>query len=201
MLNPAPFTAAVLNRILDLLAPIFLSVVAGNAEAARSAASALLASYEPRTNRELRFAALAIAFSFGALDALSRSIDAELTVNQVLRLRGNANALNRAAHQNEIRLDKRTAQPEAVAPDEAAALPASSGIEDLMEFVRPAAPAPAMSRQQRRFAERQEEKRQQREQEAARLEQRAAKRLAEKAEAARLAGSLTRPEAASAATM
>jgi hypothetical protein len=200
MLNAAPFTAAVLDRILDLLAPIFLSAVAGDTQAARNAASALLASYEPRTNRELRFAALAIAFSFGALDALSRSIDAELTVNQVLRLRGNANALNRAAHQNETRLDNRT--PEADAPDEPAALPASSEIEDLMEFVRPSAPAPVLSRQQRRFAERQDEKRLQREQEAARLEQRVAKRLAEKAAtAARLAGPEIPPQAATGAPM
>ncbi len=199
MLNTAPFTAAVLDRILDLLAPIFLSVVGGDTRAACDAASALLASYEPRTDRELRFAALAIAFSFGALDALSRSLDAELTDNQVLRLRGNANALNRAAHQNETRLDKRTPQPEADAPEEPAALPASSGIEDLTAFLRPtaaAAPAPALSRQQRRFADRQEEKRRQREQEAARLEQRAAKRLAGRAEAAR-----TRPEAGSAAAI
>lgn len=72
MLNPAAFTAAVLDRILALLAPLFLSAVGGDAAAARDAANALLASYEPRTNRELRFAALAIAFSFGALDALSR---------------------------------------------------------------------------------------------------------------------------------
>jgi hypothetical protein len=194
-------TATVFEKIIAFLAPLFLDTAAGDIVAARQAASASLAAYGTLNDRQARLAALSIAFSFGALDALSRAADRDLPISHVIRLRGNANALNRAAHQNEIRLDKRTAQPEAVAPDEAAALPASSGIEDLMEFVRPAAPAPAMSRQQRRFAERQEEKRQQREQEAARLEQRAAKRLAEKAEAARLAGSLTRPEAASAATM
>ena len=184
MLNPAAFTAAVLDRILALLAPLFLSAVGGDAAAARDAANALLASYEPRTNRELRFAALAIAFSFGALDALSRSADPALTLNQVLRLRGNANALNRAAQQNETRLDKRSQQPEAAAPEESPDLPASSEIEDLVAFVRPAAAAPMLSRQQRRFLERQAEKQHQREQEKARLEERVARRLAEKAEAA-----------------
>jgi hypothetical protein len=184
MLNPATFTAAVLERILALLAPLFLSAAGGNAEAARNAASALLASYEPRTNRELRFAALAIAFSLGALDALSRSADPELTLNQVLRLRGNANALNRAAQQNETLLEKRSALPEAAAAEGQSALPVSGEIEDLVNFVRPAAAAPVLSRQQRRFLERKEEKQRQREQEAARLDERVAKRLAEKAEAA-----------------
>lgn len=194
MLNPAAFTAAVLDRILALLAPLFLSAVGGDAAAARDAANALLASYEPRTNRELRFAALAIAFSFGALDALSRSADPALTLNQVLRLRGNANALNRAAQQNETRLDKRSPQPETAAPEETPDLPASSEIEDLVAFVRPAAAAPMLSRQQRRFLERQEEKQHQREQEKARLEERVARRLAEKAEAAaRLSASMIAP--------
>nr|WP_294524029.1 hypothetical protein [uncultured Rhodopila sp.] len=182
MLNPTAFTAAVLDRILALLAPLFLAATGGDAEAARSAAGALLASYEPRTNRELRFAALAIAFSFGALDALSRSADSALTLNQVLRLRGNANALNRAAQQNESRLEKRSPQPEADAAE--AELPASSDIEDLVNFVRPPAASPALSRQQRRFLERKEEKQRQREQETARLEERVARRMAEKAEAA-----------------
>lgn len=184
MLNPATFTAAVLDRILALLAPLFLAAVGGNAAAARDAANALLASYEPRTNRDLRFAALAIAFSFGALDALSRSADPDLTLNQVLRLRGNANALNRAAQQHETRLDKRAQQPEVAVPEEIPDLPASGEIGDLVAFVRPAAAAPGLSRQQRRFLERQEEKQHQREQEKARLEERVARRLAEKAEAA-----------------
>jgi hypothetical protein len=193
MLNPV--TAPVLERILTLLAPLFLSAAGGSVEAARNAASALLASYEPRTNRELRFAALAIAFSFGALDALSRSADPELTLNQVLRLRGNANALNRAAQQNETRLEKRSPQPEEAAVEAFSALPASSEIEDLVALVRPTAAAPAVSRQQRRFLERREEKQRQREQEAARLDERVAKRLAEKAEAAARLSASPEPQA------
>jgi hypothetical protein len=205
MLNPATYTAAVLDRIFALLAPLFLSATGGDAEAARNAASALLASYEPRTNRELRFAALAIAFSFGALDALSRSADPELTLNQVLRLRGNANALNRAAQQNETRLEKRSQQPETAAAEEPADLPAGSEIEDLVNFIRPPAAAPVLSRQQRRFLERKEEKQRQREQESARLEARVARRLAEKAEAAARQSAVPvmpgQPEAAIAAAL
>ncbi len=186
MLNTTSISTPVLDRILALLAPLFLSVVGGDVDAARAAARDLLASYGPRTNRDLRLAALTIAFSFGALDALSRSADAELTLNQVLRLRGNANALNRAAEQNETRLEKHSRQHAAAVSEEPADLPASSETGDLVAFARANRSAPELSRQQRRFNERREEKQRRREQEAARLEERAARRMAEKAAAAGL---------------
>jgi hypothetical protein len=104
-------TDAVLDKILGFLAPLFADVVAGDTAAARTAAQSTLASYGARNDRELRFAALSIAFSFGALDALSRAADRELPPNQVLRLRGNANALNRAGLQNEAWLEKAQRQP------------------------------------------------------------------------------------------
>jgi len=40
------------------------------------------------------------------LDALSRAADHDLPRNEALRLRGNANALNRAAQQSENRSEK-----------------------------------------------------------------------------------------------
>ncbi|MFL5283494.1 MAG: hypothetical protein ACJ8AW_21490 [Rhodopila sp.] len=206
MFNAASFTPAVLDRILALLATLFLPSTAGNLEAARSAAAALLASYDVRTGRQLRLAALAIAFSFGALDSLSRAAAPELPANQVLRLRGNANALNRAAQQNEAKLEKLIGQPEAAPEaavfDEPLDLPASSEPPDLLAFLHTASATPVLSRQQRRLAERQAEKQREREQKAARLEERVARRLAEK-EAARLAATpvpLHQPEAAFART-
>jgi hypothetical protein len=199
-------TTAVLDKILGFLAPLFIDIVAGDSAAARDAAQSMLASYGARNDRELRFAALSIAFSFGALDALSRAADRDLPLNQVLRLRGNANALNRAAQQNETRLEKAQRQPadetmevphspapalpdperrvpDLLDPD----LPTSNATQDLVDFVRAtwkaekaaagvAQPAVPMSRQQRRLAERQAEKQRQREQEQARLAQRAAQR-------------------------
>jgi hypothetical protein len=98
-------TAAVLDKILGLLAPLFRDVAADD-DAAREAARATLNSYAAGDDRELRFAALSIAFSFGALDALSRAADLDLPPSQVLRLRSNANVLNRATQQNEARLEK-----------------------------------------------------------------------------------------------
>lgn len=193
MLHAALFTAAALDKTLAFLAPLFLDKPEGDIAAARQAASATLADYAIRTNRELRLAALIIAFSFGALDALSRAVDPALAVNQTLRLRGNANALSRAAHQNETRLLalQRGAPAgetlrEADAPIEA--LPASIAIRDLVAFTRPA-PGPAiasetpvaplvapLSRPQRRAAERQAEKLRQRQKEENRLAHRAAQR-------------------------
>ena len=202
MLNAVSLTPAVLDRILAFLATLFLPSTAGDVAAARSGAAALLASYDVRTDRQLRLAALAIAFSFGALDSLSRAAEPDLPANQVLRLRGNANALNRAAHQNEAKLEKLAGQPEAAQPDEPQDLPASSDTPDLLAFLRTATASPSLSRQQRRFAERQAEKQRQRELEAARLEERVARRLAEK-EAARLTAApvpLHQPEAAFAQT-
>jgi hypothetical protein len=177
-------TAVILEKILAFLAPLFLDV-AGDIGAARETARVLLESYDLRTNRELRHAALAIAFSFGALDALSRSAGSDLTVNQVLRLRGNANALNRAALQNEQALEALREQPpetpskappeappEADEPAEADALdlPASLEPAELAKFARTQL---ALSRQQRHALERQAEKAQRRQQKQARLAQRA----------------------------
>jgi hypothetical protein len=152
MSQPATITAAIFDKILAFLAPLFLVAATGDIGAAQEAASAMLGSYNPRTNRELRFAALSIAFAFGALETLSKAADPELALNQVLRLRGNANALNRSAQQNEVRLEKLQKQPPVVIetiateatsdetadalPASAAALPASSAAADLLTFAR-----------------------------------------------------------------
>jgi beta-phosphoglucomutase-like phosphatase (HAD superfamily) len=112
----------------------------------------------------------------------------------VIRLRGNANALNRAVQQNENRLEKLLKQsaPEEATTDET--LPASTGIADLLAFARSGgmamgsvAAVASMSRQQRRAAERQAEKaRTREEEEKVRLAQRAAARMAAHGEDMRL---------------
>jgi hypothetical protein len=170
-------TAVILEKILAFLAPLFLDPASGDTAAARETARALLAEHNPRTDRELRRAALIIAFDFGALDALSRSIANDLSLNQVLRLRGNANALNRAALQNQKALEA-LQQLEAEPADAEADLPASLEPADLARFAHADAPP---SRQQRRLADRQAEKARQREQEQARRAQRAAQLAARRA--------------------
>jgi hypothetical protein len=193
MLHVALFTAAALDKTLAFLAPLFLDTPAADIAAARQAASATLAGYAVRSDRELRLAALIIAFSFGALDALSRAINPVLSMNQMLRLHGNANALNRAAHLNETRLlalqRQSAGEPLSEADPPIEVLPASIATQDLVAFTRPApkaAPAIASaspaaplsappSRQQRRAAERQAEKLRRSQEEKARRAQRVAR--------------------------
>ena len=103
---PAAITTAAMNRILAFLVPLFRLDDGCDNQAARAACIELPASYGPRTNKELRFAALTVAFSFGALDFLGKAAAPDLSVNQVLRLRGNANALHRAAHKSQEALDR-----------------------------------------------------------------------------------------------
>lgn len=196
---PVSITASVLERILGFLTPLFRDSDLDDAGAAREAARDVLSSYGARTNRELRIAALCIAFGYGALDALSRAAAPELPLNQVMRLRGNANALNRAAQQNESRLEKLQKQPpveineaEPVTADgPVETLPATSATADLLAYARskfksminvgtPAVPVAAapLSRQQRRDGERKAEKAQKQKEGEARRVERAMQRMA-----------------------
>jgi hypothetical protein len=170
-------TAAFLDKILGFLAQFFLAGGSDDIAAARAIASEMLASYGARTNKEIRLAALNIAFSFGALDSLGRSAAPDLPVNQVLRLRGNANALHRAAYKSQDALDRlQSVEAEPIAEQPEPDLPASAATADLVAFSRPA----PLSRQQRRAAERQAEKLRLRQQEEARRAERAARLSAQR---------------------
>lgn len=155
-------TQTVFDRVMAFLAKIFLPTCAYDPERARDAALEALAEYDPRTNRELRLAALALAFSLGALDALSRAADEELSVNQVLRLRSSANALHRSASHAEQALAEEREAPEDAQPgktpveDAEAPLPATTEPAEMAAFARA---TPPLSRQQRRKREREAEKR------------------------------------------
>lgn len=173
MPRPAAITTTALQKILGFLAPLFMIGSPGDLASATQAAIQMLASYGARTDKELRLAALTIAFSFGALDSLSRAVAADLTVNQLLRLRGNANSLHRAAQKSQEALDElQQADAEPPLEDPAEDLPVSVETPDLIAFTRPV----QISRQQRRAAERQAEKIRLRQQEEARRAERAASR-------------------------
>ena len=159
------------TKIVAFLAPLCLDTCCGVIAAARATAMTVLASYDARNDHELRLAALVLAFSRGALDALAQAVNPELAENQVLRLRGNANALNRTALQNQKVLDDLQGDWLAPLDEPVADLPVSSATSDLVSLAR-SAPAP-LSRQQRRAAERQAEKARQCQEAAARLVQRA----------------------------
>jgi len=88
-----------LNAIITLLMPLFIAQ-SGDPLGARLAIIETLAAYGAQTRAELLNAAQVIAFSLSALDNLGRAMAPELSVSLCLRLRGGANALNRAARQN-----------------------------------------------------------------------------------------------------
>jgi hypothetical protein len=162
-------TRTVFDRVIAFLAKIFLPTCEYDPQRARDAALEALAEYDPRTNRELRLAALALAFSLGALDALSRAADDELSVNQVLRLRSSANALHRSASHAEQALAEEREAPEETG-QEAVEIPLPDSTEpaDMAAFART---TPPLSRQQRRQRERDAEKRRLRQEAQARKAQ------------------------------
>jgi len=106
MTRPAAITPAFLDRILALLAPLFLAAAEGAMDAAREAAWSALASHHPRTDNELRLAAMVVAFGFAALDTLGRAMDGALSLDEVMDLRDTATALSAAGHQSQTMLDR-----------------------------------------------------------------------------------------------
>ncbi len=122
--KPTPQTAApqtpdlLFDLIIALLAPIFLGVTAGDVALARLAARETVNAYRAQNQAALIAVAQIIAFGLAALGSLSLSMADDLSLSMTLRLRGNANALNRAAEQNRKALTgARRHSPEPPAPE------------------------------------------------------------------------------------
>jgi hypothetical protein len=181
---PSQLFTVMFEKCATFLAAFFLEQAGGDAALARQHAATVLRNEQPRTADEVRLITLTLAFDFGALDALGQAASAELSINQKLRLRGNAVALGKASTQHHQALDRLRDPRQDAAPEETAsseALPTSKAPADLISFAR-ANPAP-MSRQQRREAERRAEKARRSQENAARLAERAT-RMAEPRHAA-----------------
>ena len=103
---------ALMALIVSLLAPIFLGVTAGDPNLARLAAWETIAAYQARNQADLIAIAQIIAYGLAALGSLSLSMDDNISVTMALRLRGNANALNRSAEQNRRALAKTETAPQ-----------------------------------------------------------------------------------------
>jgi hypothetical protein len=166
-MSPFPSIApAFLEEMVAYLLHLFVRGAGGDEAAARHAVLSTLAAHNVANEDEMRLAAGIISFSFAALEALARSMDPDLPLKEVLRLRGNANAAHRSGHQCQRTLDKlrqerrhgadvTQAQPQADAP--------------------PATPV-ILSRQQRRDQERKTAKALRQQADRARLETRMATR-------------------------
>src|SRR4051794_8832388 len=90
-----------LNPVIILLPPLFLSGTDGDLGLARAAAYGTVAAYRAHNHASLLVAVRVIAFSLAALDSLGLSMRDDLSIPLILRLRANANALNRSAERAE----------------------------------------------------------------------------------------------------
>jgi hypothetical protein len=106
-----PFHPAdiLLNLIVTLLAPMFLCASDGDIRFARMAAIETINGYRAQNHAGLIAVAQIVAFGLAALGSLSLSMADDLSVSMTLRLRGNANALNRSAEQNRCALTRNCA--------------------------------------------------------------------------------------------
>jgi hypothetical protein len=89
-----------MNLIAALLAPMFLCVTGGDVTLARMAALETVNAYRARDLSDLIAIAQIIAYGLASLSSLSQSMEDDIPLSMTLRLRGNANALNRSAEQN-----------------------------------------------------------------------------------------------------
>jgi hypothetical protein len=102
--------------IVTLLAPMFLGVSAGDISLARLAALETVSAYQARNQADLIAIAQIIAYGLAALGSLSLSMDDNISIPMALRLRGNANALDRSAEHNRRALAQ--TRPDAPAPQQ-----------------------------------------------------------------------------------
>jgi hypothetical protein len=106
----APSTAAsdtnLVNLVLALLTPMFLWATAGDIRLAHAAAAEALNEFRIANRLSLFTAAKIIAFDIATLSSLSLSMYEDVSVSRVLRLRGNANGLDRSAERNRRRLEQ-----------------------------------------------------------------------------------------------
>jgi hypothetical protein len=89
-----------MSFIVSTLAPIFLGVTGGDAVLARMAAAETIDDYRARNHVDLIAVAQIITNGLAALGSLTRSMEDELSLSMMLRLRGNAISLNRTVEQN-----------------------------------------------------------------------------------------------------
>jgi hypothetical protein len=101
---PTSPTDIMLTLICGVLSPLFLAGCQGIPEHGGMAAMEAMSSYGVRTQAELLIVSKIVAFGLAALDDLRLSMHPDVGLAQKIRLRAQANALNRSARQNEAAL-------------------------------------------------------------------------------------------------
>ena len=128
---PATIAQTILETVIGRLALLFLSGAGGDPDKARDAARQMLAAHNAETPDELGLAAEIVSLQLHTLEALSYASDPDLSLNNVLRLRGGAVSLSRESHKARRKLDqlrqaRLTAQPTPAQADAAPLQPAPS---------------------------------------------------------------------------
>jgi hypothetical protein len=107
-----------INLLVTLLTPMFFAPTGGDVRLARIAALETIISYQAQTGAGLIAVAKIISFGIATLDSLSLSMNQDLEIPMILRLRGNANALDRSGERNERAFRAAQAEPAARAESE-----------------------------------------------------------------------------------
>jgi hypothetical protein len=152
--TPEHPTDVLMNLIVLVLAPMFLTASGGDILFARMAALETINAYAARNHADLIAIAQIIACGLTALGSLSLSMADDLSLSMTLRLRGNANALMRSAETSRRGLGKTPTESSSdPGPD-----PHVTTVEtpqpgprpqDPTPTARPKVPAPTLSDQQR----------------------------------------------------
>ena len=88
-----------INLISSFLTPMFLIASNGDLRLAEMAALQTIDAYRVQNKADIVTIAQIVAFGLAALGSLGLSMNDDLSLSLILRLRGNANACNRSAEQ------------------------------------------------------------------------------------------------------
>jgi hypothetical protein len=142
--EPASPSTNLANLNLMLLAPMFLWSTAGDIRLAYTAAAQTVNEYRIANRLSLFTVAKIIAFDIATLSSLSLSMYEEVSMQLALRLRGNANSLDRSAERNRRALEQES-RPGAEATEdsvEAAIAEAERMVREAKARIHASAPTP-----------------------------------------------------------
>jgi RNA 3'-terminal phosphate cyclase len=137
---PATIAPAILDTVIGRLAVLFLTGAAGDMNAAREAGRQMLAAHNAETLGELTLAAEVISLQLHTLEALSYAADPQLSLNNILRLRGSAVSLSRESHKAQRKLDQLQAARRAgtTAPTTEVPTPTRPAVGNALELIETA---------------------------------------------------------------
>jgi hypothetical protein len=111
--HEADISECLLETIFGFMVPFFLAAAQGNPDLARATVRQLINAYNPGSPTELDLAGRIVGFSIVAMDNLRLSMTQGLSDTKILRYRGNAVVLSRAAEQSRKILEATRTQPDA----------------------------------------------------------------------------------------